>query len=174
MIYFLNYPLDEEKMESLYKYDVNSSIGIRVNALYVKAVTFILLHEFSHHSLNHDFNRKGTVDEEIEADSKVFWSICNDLEGKDKNTAMRGILCALVSFLFVNPQLIDDGIHPKPIDRIFEYYDYAQDICDSTAFLCYLFLVWAVYIGCKNFPKLDSQNDYSELLKEIKVYFYKK
>ena len=98
-----NRKLSDEEMEQLYTYDMTSDIGVRINSLYVYAMSFILLHEFSHHSLNHDFNHFGTIEEEEAADHNAFWTLYSDLKGNERTTALLGILCALVSLIFVNP-----------------------------------------------------------------------
>ena len=165
----------DEELKELYGYDMTSTIGEKVNSLYVYAMVFILLHEFSHHSLKHDFNSSGSVSEENEADENAFWSIYSDLEGKKKRTAKRGILCALVSLLFLNKDLKDDGIHPKPIERIFKYYDLMQEEGEDYApLLCYLFYIWAVYAKDKDMPTMENSTEYGELLEKMKKYLLEK
>ena len=171
----LNRKLTDKEMNDLYNYDMDGIIGTRVNSLYVYAMSFILLHEFSHYYLNHDLNGDGSCEEEIEADQEAFWSICNDLEGKEKRTAMRGILCALVSLIFINKDLQDDNIHPKPVERIFQYYEYLEcDGQDYSALLCFLFYAWAVYINDRDMPKHNESKNYPELLNKIKKYLLEK
>ena len=165
--------ISETEMDELYRYDMESEIGIRINSMYVYAMVFCLLHEFSHHSLNHDFQHEGTLQEEIEADSNSFWSIYSDLDGAEKNTAIIGILCSLVSLIFVNKSLRDDGIHPLPIKRIFTYYDLIKD--ENTKYaglLCHLFYAWAVYVHDDNMPKLEGP--YNETLDMIRAYMLEK
>lgn len=167
--------VSEKEMDELYGYDMTSTIGEKVNSLYVYAMVFILLHEFSHHSLKHDFNSDGSVSEEFEADQNAFWSIYSDLEDKEKRTAKRGILCALVSSLFLNERLEDDGIHPKPIERIFDYFDLMQEEGEDYApLLCYLFCIWAVYAEDNDMPKLKDGLSYKEHLEKTKKYLLEK
>jgi len=156
-------------MEELHGYDMISDIGVRINGLYVYAMTFILLHEFSHHSLGHDLQAEGSIDEEVAADYNAFGAIYNDLNDAEKQTAMLGILCSLVSLIFINTNLSNDNIHPKPIDRIFEFFDLIkQDYPKLAGLLCHLFYSWAVYVHDDNFPK--QQNSYDETLAKIKDY----
>ena len=165
----------EKEMDELYGYDMTSEIGERINSLYVYAMAFILLHEFSHHSLGHDLNSDNSVSEENEADQNAFWSIYSDLKDKEKRTAKRGILCALVSLLFLNKRLEDDGIHQKPIERIFEYYDLMQEEGEDYApLLCYLFYIWAVYAKDKDMPTMENSTEYGELLEKMKKYLLEK
>ena len=165
--------LTENEMDELYKYDMESEIGIKINSMYVYAMVFNLLHEFSHHSLNHDFQQVGTLQEEIEADSNSFWSIYSDLMGAEKNTAIIGILCSLTSLIFVDKSLQDDGIHPLPIERIFTYYDLIKDEnIKYSGLLCHLFYAWAIYVHDDNMPKLDGP--YDETLNKIKAYMIEK
>lgn len=165
--------LSEEEMQKLYNYDMTSDIGIRINSLYVYAMSFGLLHEFSHHSLNHDFNKLGTLEEEEEADHNAFWTLYSDLEEPDRKTALLGVLCSLVSLIFVNPSLEDDGIHPLPIERIFYFYDIVKDESPNFAgLMCHLFYTWAVYTRDESMPKWNGP--YDETIEEIRTYMLEK
>lgn len=171
IVNLFNRQIPEEEMKELYKYDMTSGIGIRVNSLYVYAMTFILLHEFSHHSLGHDFRAGGSVDEEIAADQNAFWALYSDLKDKEQRTAKRGILCALVSLLFLNKNLEDDGIHQRPVERVFTYYELMQDEGeDYSALLCYLLYAWAVYAKDDGMPTLDERTSYVEVLGKMKKH----
>jgi hypothetical protein len=168
-----NRKLSDEEMEQLYTYDMTSDIGVRVNSLYVYAMSFILLHEFSHHSLNHDFNHYGTIEEEEAADHNAFWTLYSDLEGNERKTALLGILCALVSLIFADPSLEDDGIHPLPIERILYFYNIVKDESPTFAgLMCHLFYTWAVYVHDANMPHLDGS--YDETFDKIKAYMIEK
>ena len=165
--------LSEEEMESLYTYDMTSDIGVRIDSLYVYAMTFNLLHEFSHHSLNHDFKSEGTLKEEEEADQNAFWTLFSDLEGNERKTALLGILCSLVSLIFINKSLEDDGIHPLPIERIFSFYDIVKDEgMNYAGLLCHLFYIWAVYTHDDDMPRLEGT--YNETIEKIKKYMIEK
>lgn len=155
--------LSEDEMERVHSLDMTSGSGVLTNGMYIFAMTFCLLHEFSHHSLGQDFSKEATLEEEVAADQSAFWSMYSDLEGNLKLTAMYGIICSLVSLLFINPQLIDDGIHPKPVERIFEYYELIKDESPKYAgLLCHLLYTWAVYTRDDNIPKWD--RPYDELI----------
>ena len=171
-----NRNLIDEEMEALYMsdmYDMTSDIGVRINSLYVYAMTFNLLHEFSHHSLNHDFSSEGSLKEEEEADHNAFWAIFSDLEGNERKTALLGILCSLVSLIFINKSLEDDGIHPLPIERIFTFYDIVKDEGSNFAgLLCHLFYIWAVYTHDVDMPRLEGT--YNETIEIIKKYMIEK
>lgn len=168
-----NRKLSDEEMEQLYTYDMTSDIGVRINSLYVYAMSFILLHEFSHHSLHHNFNQTGTKEEEKEADHNAFWSLYSDLEGSERKTALLGIMCALVSLIFVNTSLDDDGIHPLPIERIFYFYDIIKEESPNfPGLMCHLFFIWAVYTHDDNMPKLDGS--YDETVEKIRAYMLEK
>lgn len=162
--------LSEAEMELLYsRFDMSSDTGILANSMYTYAMTFCLLHEFSHHSLGQDFNTEGTVADEIAADQEAFWSMFCDLDGKHKETAMYGIISLLVSLIFVNKELLDDGIHPLPIERIFDYYELIKDDNPKYAgLLCHLFYTWAVYAKDNDMPKWD--RPYNEMLDLIKAH----
>lgn len=155
--------LTEAEMDKVYSLDMTSGSGVLTNSMYTYAMTFCLLHEFSHHSLGQDFSKEATLDEEIAADQSAFWSMYSDLEGNLKLTAMYGIICSLVSLLFINPKLIDDGIHPKPVERIFEYYELIKvENPKYAGLLCHLLYTWAVYTRDDEMPKWD--RPYNELI----------
>ena len=155
--------LSEDEMERVHSLDMTSGSGVLTNGMYIFAMTFCLLHEFSHHSLGQDFSKEATLEEEVAADQSAFWSMYSDLEGNLKLTAMYSIICSLVSLLFINPQLIDDGIHPKPVERILEYYELIKDESPKYAgLLCHLLYTWAVYTRDDNMPKWD--RPYDELI----------
>ena len=164
--------VSESEMNELYGYDMTSGIGVRVNSLYVYAMTFILLHEFSHHSLGHDLKTGGSLDDEIAADYSAFWAMYSDLEDREQRTAKRGILCALVSLLFCDKDLKDDGIHQRPVERVFTYYDLMQDKREDyySALLCYLLYAWAVYVKDDEMPTLTESSSYAEALEKMKVH----
>ena len=164
--------LTDDELESLYSFDIDSTSGLLTNGMYVYAMTFALLHEFSHHSLDQDFSKEATLDEEVAADQSAFGSMYSDLKGEQKYTAMYGVICSLVSLLFINPELIDDGIHPKPVERIFEYYEFIKD--ENTKYaglLCHLLYAWAVYTRDNDMPKLD--RPYDELIYLMKDHLLK-
>lgn len=147
-------------MERVHSLDMTSGSGVLTNGMYIFAMTFCLLHEFSHHSLGQDFSKEVTLEEKVAADQSAFWSMYSDLEGNLKLKTMYGIICSLVSLLFINPQLIDDGIHPKPVERIFEYYELIKDESPKYAgLLCHLLYTWAVYTRDDNMPKWDRPYD---------------
>lgn len=160
--------LTEAEMDTVYTLDMTSGSGVLTNSMYTYAMTFCLLHEFSHHSLGQDFSKEATLNDEIEADQSAFWSMYSDLEGKLKLSAMYGIICSLVSLLFINPKLLDDGIHPKPVERIFEYYELIKDESPKYAgLLCHLLYIWAVYTRDDEMPKWDRPyNDLIYLMKD--------
>lgn len=165
--------LSNEEIEQLYAYDMTSDIGVRINSLYVFAMSFILLHEFSHHSLNHDLKQEGTKDEENKADHNAYWTLYSDLQGRERKTALLGVLCALVSLIFVDTSLEDDGIHPLPIERIFHFYDILKEESSNYAgLMCHLFYAWAVYTHDNKMPSLDGP--YEETIEEIKSYMLEK
>lgn len=171
IIALFNERTSETEMNELYGYDMTSGIGTRVNAIYTYGMTFILLHEFSHHRLGHDIQTDGSVAEEMEADQSAFWSMYSDLEDKEKRTAMRGILCALVSLLFLNRNLEDDGVHQRPVERIFTYYDLLQsEEEDYAPLLCYLLYAWAVFAGDDDMPKLYENKNYTEALEKMEAH----
>lgn len=49
--------MSEAEMDIVYSLDISSDSGVLTNSMYIYAMTFCLLHEFSHHSLGQDFKR---------------------------------------------------------------------------------------------------------------------
>ena len=161
--------LSEAEMDIVYQLDMTSDSGALTNNMYIYAMNFCLLHEFSHHSLGQYFSKEATLEEEVAADQSAFWSMYSDLEGNLKLTAMYGIICSLVSLLFINPKLIDDETHPKPIERIFEYYELIKDENPKYAgLLCHLIYTWAVYTRDNDMPIWD--RPYNELIYLMKAH----
>jgi len=155
--------LSEAEMDIVHQLDMKSVSGTSTNSMYIYAMTFCLLHEFSHHLLGQDFSKEATLEEEVAADQSAFWSMYSDLDDNLKLTAMYGIMCSLVSLLFINSELKDDGIHPKPVERIFVYYELIKDENPKYAgLLCHLLYTWAVYTRDDNMPKWD--RPYNELI----------
>lgn len=169
----LSKELSEEEMDTLYsRLDMSSETGILTNSMYTYAMAFCLLHEFSHHSLGQDFNAEATIEDEVAADQEAFWSMYSDLDGKFKGTAMYGIICLLVSLIFVNKELKDDKIHPLPVERIFDYYELIKDENPKYAgLLCHLLYTWAIFARDDDMPKWD--RPYNEVLVLIKEHLLK-
>lgn len=170
--------LEENEMDDLYKLEMDDCVGSRINGLYVYAMAFILLHEYTHHILK----TPNPLEDEINADSHAFWTLFSDLEGKEKNTAQLGILCALVSIIFFNPTLKDDTNHPRPVSRIFDYYDIVKEEGPKCAgLMCNLFWAWAVYTRDNDMPSLptvkelpNTTNPYETTIENIRKYMIQK
>ena len=124
--------------------------------------------------INHDFNHYGTTEEEEVADHNAFWTLYSDLEGNERTTALLGILCALVSLIFVNPSLEDDGIHPLPIERVFYFYDIVkEEIANGDIKEIKVkeqLFNDNVYIVYKNNKNIDNINRFIKILKSQKKY----
>lgn len=152
-------PLTQQEFDDILRaVDYNSPIAISANSLCVYGIVFTLLHEASHVILGQDLMKKGTVQEEIEADHNAFWALSNDLEGKQRNTAMMGCICALTSLLFFNPGLTPDENfpHPREDDRLFSFYDILKSEKNSyTEMITILLAAWATTFHVENFPVLS-------------------
>lgn len=153
--------------------DIESEIAIKANSLYCYGVAFILAHEFSHYSLGHNLNTDGSADEERAADHHAFWSMAADLDGKERETAMMGVICALSSLLFTNPKLEQDGIHPQENERIFEFYDIVIKDNQDLKYMQMLIMIlttWAVCCEINDFPKVSELKASEECLREMRDY----
>lgn len=153
--------------------DLNSELASRVNSLYCYGVAFILVHEFSHFSLEHNLSIDGSIEEEKDADSNAFWTMYFDLEGAEKETAMMGVICALVSLLFINPNLEKDCIHPQENERLFNFYDIVFDETQKMSYMQMLIMLlttWAVCCEIEDFPKVAELSASEECLNEMRLY----
>ena len=136
--------------------DYGSPLVTRANSLCIYGIDFILLHEASHVILGQDLSQEGNVEEETAADHHAFWSMFSDLDGKERNTAMMGCICALVSLLFYNPTLEPDGVHPREDNRLFAFYDILKEEKSSyTEMIVILLAAWAATFHVEGFPVLE-------------------
>ena len=149
--------------------DYNHPFITRANSLCVYGIIFNLLHEASHVILGHDLSKEGNVEEEVAADHNAFWAMFSDLDGKERNTAMIGCICALVSLLFYNPTLESDGVHPREDDRLFAFYDILKEEKSSyTELLVILLSAWATVFNVEGFPVLEGS--YEETLNKQRTF----
>ncbi len=159
-----------EEIEELYTHNKDSQFGTYVNAMYVYAMSFILLHELSHHDLGQDFT-VNTLDDEINADESAFWALYSDLTEKEHTTAMHGVVCALSSFLFIDDPLGEDPTHPKPFERIFRYYHIAlKENYKEKNFLRTILFYWACYMLDEKL--IEMVCDINKSMDEIEQYLY--
>lgn len=165
-----NAPITDDEFRAIANVDYDSTLATKANALCVYGIDFILLHEASHVLLGQDLYSKGTVVEEIEADHNAFWTMFNDLDGIERNTALMGCICALASLLFYNPSLASDGVHPREDVRLFEFYDILKNENSSyTEMLVIILSAWATTFRIDNFPSIDGS--YGEIFIKQREYF---
>lgn len=161
----------ESEMEELYQHNMRSQFGTYVNSLCVYAMSFILLHELSHHDLGQDFTQESTLDDEINADDHAFWTLYSDLTAKEHTTAMHGVVCALTSLLFISNPLAKDKNHPRPFERVFRYYHIAlEENKKEKNFFRTILFYWACYIANGELVKIVCDN--SKTMEEIESYLY--
>lgn len=152
--------------------DINTKYGERINSVYCFGICFILLHEASHFSLGHMNKESLVIQDEREADFSSFWSIYCDISESEKFSANCGILCALFSFLYLNPTIESDNVHPTEDERIFTVYDCIKnDDPKYTVLLVQFFVYWAKLNNIVGFPT-GLQNT-EKAVDEIKVFLYK-
>ena len=155
--------------------DVNTLYGEKINSVYCFGICFILLHEASHFSLGHLDKGSPAIQDEVEADSSSFWSIYSDISENEKFSANCGVLCALFSLLYLNPQIESDNTHPTEDERIFTVYDCIKnDNPKYTVLLVQFFIYWAKLYQIEGFPT-NLQNT-EDSVDKIKVFLadYKK
>ena len=162
-------------LDDFSKINLNSFYGEKANSVYCFGICFILLHEASHFSLGHTNTKNYAIEDEVNADCSSFWSIYSDISEVEKFSANCGVLCVLFSFLYLNPTIESDNIHPAEDDRIFDVYDFIKkENPKYTVLLVQLFRHWADFHQITGFPN-DLQNT-EESVDKIKRFLaeYKK
>lgn len=127
--------------------------GESVNALCVKSLAFILLHELHHCYLEH-FTTPGTIlAKEWEADDESMRKMYDSCPNEEKFTVGVALLLLMIVNLFINPDLNDDGVHPRDDIRLFNVYDYIQkDNPKYRIMLVHAFNLWSSLFKKKGSP----------------------
>jgi hypothetical protein len=132
--------------------DIDGLYEQRTNSVYCYGIAFILLHELSHYVLNH-LNKKVDIDDESQADMAAFWDIFNDISDSERFSANVGMICVIFTFMMLNKDLSEDGIHPREDKRLFGIYDI---ICNEnykyTVLVVKLLDFWAKLSDIKDYP----------------------
>ena len=103
-------------------------------------------------------NREGCEADENEADENAFWAMVSMLHEREQFSAMVGVICTMVSLLFLNPTFEPDGVHPKESDRLMKHFDTIISICPKDkrdkykSFLVLAVCLWAGACGIEEFP----------------------
>ena len=130
MDYCLLLPLTDNSkaidIEKYYQINFDGAYEEKVNAMYCFGITFILLHELSHFTLGH-LHKDEEITDETDADIAAFWEINGSLAEQRLFSAYCGLICVLFSLLYLNPDMIEDGIHPREDKRIFDIYENIKD-----------------------------------------------
>lgn len=144
----------EKDMERIRSFSFTDSIdSCIVNGIYQYAISFILLHEYGHFVLEHPIN--STKDHENEADSSAYWTMLNDLEGKEKTTAILGIIASFCSMLFFDGSPKGDEQHPDTDERLFTFLDFVKDEDERFEYFTFVLLIhWAFKFNKSDFPSL--------------------
>lgn len=168
--------LDKSKtidLVAISKTNIDGLYEQKVNSVYCFGITFILLHELSHFAMGHMDKPIEEQEDEVNADLAAFWSIYSDINDARRFSANIGILSSLFSLLMLNPNLEEDGIHPREDKRIFDIYDNIKDENPKyTVLLVRLFKIWADVYGVADFPQVNDDSESS--LQTIRDYFASK
>ncbi len=160
-------PIDSNKLNTL---SLNDSYEEKINSVYCYGIAFVLLHELSHFALGH-LDKTEEMEDERSADLAAFWNMYSDLSPDKLFSANCGILCELFSLLYLNPQLKDDGIHPREDKRIWEVYETIKKDNEKYTILCvYMFDYWANTNHIPNYPQNFERSPH-ERIKDIKEFF---
>lgn len=156
-------------IEAINAVDMKGKYSERTNSVYCYGMAFCMLHELGHHQLKH-LDKKEELQDEVDADAKAFWSIYKDVIGEDRFSANIGILCVFFSFMMLNPQLREDGIHPREDKRLFVIYDaIVKENPKYTLLLVNMLDLWSKLCEINDYPKNLAPVD--ESVMKIKEYF---
>lgn len=144
----------EDDLEYINSFYFTDSIeACIVNGIYQYAISFILLHEYGHFVLEHPIN--STKDHENEADFSAYWTMINDLEGKEKTTAVFGIIVSFCSMFFFDGSPKGDEQHPDTDDRLFTFLNLVKDKDERFEYFTFVLLThWAFKFNKSDFPSL--------------------
>lgn len=142
--------IDQEDFKSL---DMEpEGYGESVNGLCVKAISFVLLHELHHCYLEHFVTSEPIQKKERDADQETLTKMYDSCPSEEKFTVGVALLSLMIVFLFVNPNLKDDKIHPRDDVRLFNVFDHIEkDDPKYRIMLVHGFNLWS-----KIFKKEDS------------------
>ena len=162
MDYCLLLPLTDNSkaidIEKYYQINFDGAYEEKVNAMYCFGITFILLHELSHFTLGH-LHKDEEITDETDADIAAFWEINGSLDEQRLFSAYCGLICVLFSLLYLNPDMIEDGIHPREDKRIFDIYENIKDEnIKFTLLIIHMFKLWKDLNNIQGFPDLDIDN----------------
>lgn len=157
-------------INAISKLDIDGLYEQKVNSVYCYGIAFVLLHELSHLSLGH-FEKGGqSMQKEVDADLNAFWTVFCDVRGDRRFSAYVGILCMMFSLMMTNPNLREDGVHPREDKRIFAIYDkIKRENPKYTVLLIKLFSIWSRLYHKADFPIIKDDSEAS--LQMIRDYF---
>ena len=145
--------LTKDEISFIEGFDLDSPLCSKVGRIFCFSIVFVLLHEFSHYSLKHDFSNNGDISEEVDADDNAFIAMVSDFLGKHEFGANIGIITALASILFINNDLKDDGVHPSSDKRLFNYYDQISILLErGDQYMVIMLTLWALCFHKDDFP----------------------
>lgn len=157
-------------LNAISKLDIDGLYEQKVNSVYCYGIAFVLLHELSHLSLGH-FEKGGqSMQKEVDADLNAFWAVFSDIRDDRRFSAYVGILCMMFSLMMTNPNLHEDGVHPREDKRIFAIYDKIKgENPKYTVLLIKLFTIWSIIYKKEGFPVIKDDTEVS--LQMIRDYF---
>jgi len=153
--------------------NMKDSYTTRINGVYTRAVSFILLHEMAHYQLEHI---EPDAEDDANADFYAIEILLDNLENdpKESKTAVFGIIAALASMFYVTTDSGEDLQHHSNIKRFEDCYEqissrnyaFANDI---SLFAADLLSNWTNYSYKENFPRKSGVPS-KERLTEIVAY----
>lgn len=143
----------------------------KTNGLFLGAILFIMLHEYSHHYLGHfeDPNIENRIKNEIEADENALSLIQETFNKETGRTIKYGIALGLSSLLFSSNSLEGGEEHPDidiRIENILSKMDIDEK--DNIWGMVSVSLLWWAEFFNKDIDLPDSLENYKKLFKELK------
>ncbi len=145
----------------------------KTNSIYVAALTFILIHEYSHHYFGH-LDQVSSKDQlkkdEFNSDDYAFGLIKQNF-GSEKGWSFRvGVIAALTSIIFFDNSLEGGNEHPDPDERLSKILSQMElnDLSDESGIATLSFILWSIHYNIQ-FELPKEVSCFKELYEKILV-----
>ena len=143
----------------------------KANSIYVAALTFTLIHEFSHQYYGHldhiSFKDKAKTDE-LNSDDYAFDLIKHNFSNEKSFSYKVGIIAALTSLIFFDNSLKGGDEHPDPDERITKLLSQMDlnDVDNAWGIAGLAFILWSIHYT-KKFELPKEASCFKELYDKI-------
>lgn len=126
----------------------------KTNSIYVAALTFILIHEFSHQyygHLDHLSSKDQSKKDEFNSDDYAFGLIKHNFGGEKGWSYRVGVIAALSSLIFFDHTLDGGDEHPDPDERLTKLLAKMElnDLSDEWGIASLSFILWSIHFNIK-------------------------